>query len=391
MEGSGLSDWTLNYDSFLNDFAQNMTDLGKMQNSTMLNQTDNITLTCEQIQEEYGLSLPIPINVENPLRVVQAVYFIIILVLGVILNVLVIVLTVHFKRLQNITFVLGLQVCICDTLNGTITLPASATNAIAGRFVFTGLCSVLGFVQFFLGLARTYLMFVLVVDRFCTVFVPFWFQRHRVKMTISLTLCAWMLAFTVALIPVKGLLDCYSVRRSGWACFPSQGCSHPGECLTYMWIALTLTNMSSVVSIVMYLILFCKARRLRNLKINIVQQPNVNAEEEKAATTQKLKRQRRANITFFLLYLSLIGVSLPPVIFLIIGRAIVFISGKALPTTYSVVEILAGSSFSLLLIIDPIVIMRNEDFREVVRKLWNKMKGKKRELTEVFNLSNLRS
>ena len=61
-----------------------------------------------------------------------------------------------------------------------------------------------------------------------------------------------MLAFIVALIPVKGLLDCYSVVRSGWACFPNQGCKHQGECLTYVWTALILTNMSSVVSLIMY-------------------------------------------------------------------------------------------------------------------------------------------
>ena len=388
MEGSGLNNWTLNFDSFLNDIAQNVSGPGVEDNSTML--MDNMTLTCEQIQEEFGSPLPIPTNVENPLRVLQALYYIINLVLGVLLNLLVIVLTLRFKRLQNITFLLGFQVCISDMINGTVTLPASAANAIAGRFVFTGLCSLFGLIQFFLGLARTYLMFVLVFDRFCTVLVPFWFQRHRVRMVISLSLGAWILAFVVALIPVKGLLDCYTVRRSGWACFPSQGCNHQGECLTYTWIILILTNTSSVVSLIMYLVLFCKARKLRNLKVTIVQQLDVSAEEERAATARKLKRERRANVTFFLLYLSLIGVSLPPVVFLIIGRAIIFFSSKAVPTTYSVVEILAGSSFSLLMIIDPIVIMRNEDFKEVIKKLLNKIKGQTRELTEVFTLSTLR-
>ena len=56
-------------------------------------------------------------------------------------------------------------------LNGAIFLPTSTTNAIADHFVFTGLCSVFGFALFFLGHARTYLMFVLVLDRFFTVFV----------------------------------------------------------------------------------------------------------------------------------------------------------------------------------------------------------------------------
>ena len=63
-----------------------------------------------------------------------------------------------------------------------------------------------------------------------------------------------------------------------------------------------------------------------------------------------------------------------------IGRAIVFIGGTALPTVYSVVEILVGSSFPLLTIIDPLVIMRNGDVREVIKKLFYKIKTQVREV-----------
>ena len=294
--------------------------------------------------------------------------------LGVLINLFVIVLTLRFKQLRNVTFLLGFQVCIGDMLNGAITLPTTATNAIADRFVFIGLCSVLGFATFFLGHARTYLMFVLVLDRFCTVFVPFWYQRHRVRVVLPLSLGAWMLAFVVALVPVKGLLGCYSVERNSWACYPNQGCYHQGGCLTYTWIVLTVTNISSVVSLVMYIFLFCKAKKLRN-RVAIAHHPDVSAEEERAVTAQRLKRERRANVTFFLLYLSLIGVTLPTAILLLVGWAIVSIGGVALPSAYSILEILASSSFPVLIFVDPIVIMRNDDFREVIKKMLRKIKG----------------
>lgn len=177
---------------------------------------------------------------------------------GVSLNLFVIVLTLRFKRLQNVTFLLSFQVCVGDMLNGVMTLPTSSANAIAGCFVLTGLCSLFGFGQFFLNLARTYIMFVLVFDRLCTIFLPFWYLRHRNTVVLPLSLGTWVLAFAVALIPVKGLLDCYSVVRSGWACFPNKGCKYQQECQSYIWTALILTNASSVVSLIMYLLLFCK-------------------------------------------------------------------------------------------------------------------------------------
>ena len=179
-----------------------------------------------------------------------------------------------------------------------------------------------------------------------------------------------MLAFIVGLVPVKGLLDCYSFQRRGWACFPSQGCNYQEECLTYTWIFISVTNICSVVSLIMYLTLFYKARKLRN---KVDYQPDVSSADERTATARKLKQERRANVTFFLLYLALIGVSLPSVITLFIGRALVT-GGTTLPMVYNVVEILAGSSFPLLTFIDPLVIMRNEDFREAIKGLFNKLK-----------------
>lgn len=371
MEGSSSSNWI--FDTIMN--AQISSDSEVMSiNTTLIENATDTYLTCEQIQEVYGQPLPIEVSVENVLRYVQALYYIINLVLGVLFNLFVMVLTLRFKKLQNITFLLGFQVCFGDMLNGVITLPATAINAIAGRFVFTGFCSVFGFALFFLGHARTYLMFVLVLDRFFTVFVPFWYQQQRVRVVFPLSLGAWILAFIVALVPVKGLLDCYSVERSSWGCYPIQGCYNQETCLTYTWTVLTFTNISSVVSLVMYIFLFCKAKMLRN-KVAIAHQPSISAQEERVATAQKFKREQKANVTFFLLYLALIGVSLPPAILLLTSWAVVTIGGVALPTYYRVFEILAGSSFSVLIFVDPIVIMRNEDFKEVIKKMLNKIKG----------------
>ena len=51
-------------------------------------------------------------------------------------------------------------------------------------------------------------MFVLVLDCFFAVFVPFWYQRRkRVRVVLPLSLGAWILAFVVALVPVKGVLE----------------------------------------------------------------------------------------------------------------------------------------------------------------------------------------
>ena len=336
------------------------------------NLDDNETLfglSCEQRQVEFGRPLPLSMNAANVLRYMQISYYIICFPFGVFLNLLVLLLILRFKKLQNITFILAFQVSACDLINATLIFPTSAANAIADRYVFSGLCTTIGIIVFYMRIARIYLMFVLAVDRFLTVFKPFWYQRCRKRVIIILSLGAWILSFIVALIPVKGLLDCYSFQRHTWACVPSTGCLNEKACSVYNSTSIALSNGCNVVSLLLYFIMFCKARQLRN-KIRTLQKSSAKCEAGmRDAVTESLRRERRANVTFFLLFLTLTGVSIPPFLFFVVGNPIITTLNVVPPPAYIIVGIIGRATYPLLTIVDPIVIMRNQDFREVIRKI----------------------
>ena len=343
-------------------------------NTSLDENETQLGLTCEQRQVEFGSPLPLSMNAANVLRYMQISYYIFCFPFGVSLNLLVLLLILRFKKLQNITFILAIQVSVSDLINAMLIFPTSAANAIADRYVFTGLCTTIGIVVFYMRIARIYLMFVLALDRFLTVFAPFWYQRCRIRMVIMLSLCAWILSFVVALIPVKGLLDCYSFQRHTWACVPSTGCSNRDACSKYNSTSIALSNGCNVVSLLLYSTMFCKARQLRN-KIRILQKSSAKCEAGmRDAVTESLKRERRANITFFLLFFALTGVSIPPFIFFVVGNPIITTLNVVPPPAYIIVGIIGRATYPLLTIVDPIVIMRNEDFREVIGKICRKKK-----------------
>ena len=348
---------------------------GMVTNNSMLTDNETIVdeLTCEERQVEFGFPLPLPSNIANVLRYIQTTYYIVCFPFGVGLNLLVILLVLRYKRLQNITFYLALQVLVFDLINALIVFPTSAANTIADRYVFTGLCTTIGFIVFYLRIVRIYLMFVLVLDRFLTVIMPFWYQRHRVKVILPLSLGAWTVSFIIALIPVRGILDCYSFQRNTWACVPTNGCNHRNECSVYNSTAIALSNFCNVTSLLLYAILFIKARQIRN-KIFILHEPESRSQEERAAATQKIKQERRANVTFFVLFLALAGVSFLPFIFFVVGRPIITSLGIVPHPGYTIAGVIGRSMYPLLTIIDPIVIMRNEDFREVIKKVLREIK-----------------
>ena len=354
---------------------------GMMSNyTTLLLENDTVTtalqnaLTCEQRQYEFGFPLPLATNVANVLRYMQVAYYLISFPFGFFLNLLVTVLIVHSKKLQNATFILALQVCAGDMINAAIVYPTSAANAIADHYVFTGFCTTIGFFLFFLRIVRIYLMLVLVLDRFCSVFMPFWYQRNKIKVITPLSLGAWIWTFIITIIPVRGILDCYSFTRSTWACVPISGCRNPKACSIYISTSIFLSNLCNIIGLVLYSVLFYKARKIRN-KVAVPPQPNTESTEEREAAAERMKHERRANITFLLLFIALVGVAVLPFIFFVIGRPLVSSLGIVPHPAYTVIQVIGRSLYPLLTIMDPIVVMRNRDFREAMSNYWKRFKG----------------
>ena len=326
------------------------------------------SLTCEQQQYEFGFSLPLASNVANVLRYMQVAYYLICFPFGFFLNLFVTVLIVRNKKLHNVTFILALQVCVGDMINAAIVFPTSAANAIADRYVFTGFCTTIGFALFYLRIVRIYLMLVLVLDRFCSVFMPFWYHRNKIKIIVPLSLAAWIFAFVIAIIPVRGILDCYSFQRNTWACVPTNGCRNRNACSTYNSTSIALSNLCNLIGLVLYSMLFCKARVLQK-KVAVTYQPNASSKEERETAADRLKRNRRANITFLLLFLALVGVGIPPFTFFVVGRPVITALDVVPHPAYTVAGVIGRAFYPLLTIVDPIVIMRNADFREAMSKV----------------------
>ena len=94
MEGSEAASWR--YDTLISTNVHTLSEeIGN--DTTMIENIMDPHLTCEQIQEVFGQPLPIPVNIENVLRYIQAIYYIFNLVFGVSLNLFMIVLTLYFK------------------------------------------------------------------------------------------------------------------------------------------------------------------------------------------------------------------------------------------------------------------------------------------------------
>ena len=338
---------------------------------------DNTSLSCQQRLEE-GFPLSLSTTIANTIRYIQIIYYTICYPTAFLLNMFVIFIITRFKKLHTMTFYFALQIIIVNVANIIIFFPSSMANAVEDRFVFTGLCPVMGFITSFLLSARNLLMFVLVADRFCLIFLPFWYSRHRARVVIPLSIAGWLIPFTITLLLVTVLPDCFNFQRLTWVCLWGGGCKYVALCTSYSAFLTTLINVGTIVAFLLYLALLCKAKKLRN-KVTVLQS-NGTIEERKIEKRNK-KREQRANTTFLILFIALVGVTFPAYIVLTLGNvALNALNIRPQPAGFTIASIFLASLYVLIFVMDPIVIMRNQDVREVLQTIMAKLRRKGREV-----------
>ena len=356
MDGSGL--WT---------------DFGYPGSVLEDNTTSATDLICRQ---EQGSPLPLSITTANILRCIQVVYYLMCFLVAVLLNTFVIMIVIRFKQLHNLTFYFSLQIIIVDLTNTVIIFPHAAANAIADKFIFNGLCNTLGFFISFFRFARNTLMFVLVVDRFCAIFLPFWYNKHRSKAITLLSVAAWTL--TMIFILITASLGCYQFQRFTWSCSLGIGCKNTTICTAYTTLFIAVVNVMAFISFLFYLALLYKAKKHRNRIVPSQLGDNDNA-EAREIERRRAKSERRANTTFFILFTAIMGVTFPTYLTAIFGDATLYILEATPPTAYTIILVLLRATPNLITILDPIVIMRNQDVREVIQTIMAKLRKRRRE------------
>ena len=210
-----------------------------------------------------------------------------------------------------------------------------------------------------LTVARACIMCVFVIDRFLSIFAPYFYPRHSNKIAITLSVIAWAssVLFQVPFLP--GLFDCYRYFSDQGLCVASSSCGQ--FCGPYSRLYSSLTFLpASLISVVLYVLLYWKVRKIKRENISI----GCNASQR--------RRDWKTAITFFLLFLASFVLTTVTFSFIIIFASLLRTSGPS-PVVY-VGLVISISVSTLIGVVDPIVIMRHSDVKEVLREIKTKLR-----------------
>ena len=323
----------------------------------------------------------LPDTIHPAIDYVQAVIVLITMILAFAMNGFVVYLIARNKVLHKMAFFLALQLIVPNLIFSVTVLPFMFVTAILREWHF-GLvpCQVLGSIHDMVITSRYLTIFVLTIDRVIAVFYPFFHLQYGGRISIFNSTVAWILTLTRSVTSLEGVLNCTKYLPVFKMCSGAPFCSRICQVHTVM-SALILIIFGVVIPFILYVILFFKAKIIRYRFLNSIRiqdvvaspvsqsLPNVGSEDTLTTAADGINSTRstdehnhRATVTFILLTSVIIGCALPPYV-LYTAQNIV---GARPPPLLIILQIIVGRTFLYCLaVVDPIVILRNRDIREL--------------------------
>ena len=283
---------------------------------------------------------------------------------------LVLILVMKYKKLQHRAIIVSLSLISADILLVcSYHLPAfTSTVIVAWPFEFIG-CEIFGFLSTTFGLTRWYMMGVLSADRFFTVRYPFSYEKYSKVILTLLTLAAWIVPILISMTCLN-ILSSVAFRHSVPTCQIYAPTLDKGLLFFSVMTAISFL-VGCILPTAFYVWLYHKARTLRPSATRLgrmtVQIAAGTVIQVRLGPLERDRHEKRALVTFVLIFITFFLTSVP-IVSLQLFRAVSVDLSCKIPIF---VHFLSVQFFLSSTLLDPILIMRDRDFRKCLQHLFS--------------------
>ena len=172
------------------------------------------------------------------------------------INLVIIYMIIRSKKLHQKAFYLALQLMVVNVLFALLVLPGVVVSSIAREWIFGKvICVILGMLNSAFFIAQYFIALVLTLDRFFTIFAPFFYEQHGTKVAIVMSLLLWLFALCRAIIVY--VLGCIAYVPSFKLCGSVGGCM-PVCAATNIVTAGIVLLFCAILPILLYVMTVCE-------------------------------------------------------------------------------------------------------------------------------------
>ena len=206
---------------------------------------------------------PTDLNIPQAINYIQATIAITTGLIGCLLNVLLLFMIIKYKSLHQRLMYLALQIVLVDLLYTVTIPPVIFTSGITGEYQFGDfMCNILGFIHDFFAIFRFTMTLILALDRFISVFCPFFYMRNSFRLICVLLVMVYIVSFVRVILPLSGIMGCFLYVHTQKTCTAFSGCSD-GCLILIVCSSLFIVSFGMISPLILYVILFCKTRSLK--------------------------------------------------------------------------------------------------------------------------------
>ena len=309
-------------------------------------------------------------NVNIYVLLLQGAAITMIEVLGAVMNIFVMIVILANKELHTRLFILSLQIVIMNIIISLCYTPSALTGLYREWLFGETFCIIYGAASFFVATWRWPVMFLLILDRFLTVFCPFYCRLMSKYVMIPLSMGAFLISLLASMIPLFDIgVGCYTFIETHLTCKVSWQCTNVG-CLIYSYtFYMVIFTFGGIAPVIMYIAMYIKGRKMRQTLMSLPVVIQNDGRSPMLALEQK--SENRAKITVLVMFISLICLCLPYFIGLIVFRS------DTRPDTVNnipvsiiaIIQYVLRDIYYCLPISDAVIILRNKEIKSAVKKM----------------------
>lgn len=206
-------------------------------------------------------TFPPSLNIPPAVNYIQATIALVLGATGFLLNLFILFVILSYKSLRRQRqMFLALHIVVVDLVY-TLTVPLVIfVSGVSGVWFLGGaMCNILGIIHDVFAMFRFMSTLVLTLDRFISVFWPFF---ESLRLIVGALVAMYVVSTLRGLLPISGILGCYTYIPTLKTCSAYSACS--AGCFWFVVGSTAIIVVFGVaIPLVLYVVLFCKIRGIK--------------------------------------------------------------------------------------------------------------------------------
>ena len=272
-----------------------------------MNETQNVTLSCG-----LGPSFPPALGVPEIVNIIQAIVAVLAGLVSAPINIYLFIIIIKYRVLHQRSLFLSIQIIGIEILYHVTVPVVILVSTIENNWVFGEVvCDITGMIHDAFAMFRFTMTLVLTMDRFLSVYKPFFYSKHGGIVSWTLSATMWLITLVRVVVPLTGILNCYTYIPTFKTCTIYPGCSSYCEYFAAWSIGFVIL-CGVILPLFLYAIIFYIIRKITryHTAIQASVSESKNGELQRKEGVRKytnMINKRKKFVTASILLISIIG------------------------------------------------------------------------------------